>query len=67
MTRNTAEQLYALMNGIGIATFFTFGLGGIAISTRFDLFWTTLLTMFLIWFSSKIVLMFADECEKDNK
>lgn len=67
MTRRTAEELYALMNGIGIATFFTFGLGGIAISTRFDLFWTTLLTMFLIWFSSKIVLMFADECEKDNK
>jgi hypothetical protein len=67
MTRKTAEQLYALMNGIGIATFFTFGLGGIAISTRFDLFWTTLLTMFLIWFSSKLVLMFADECEKDDK
>jgi hypothetical protein len=67
MTRRTAEELYALMNGIGIATFFTFGLGGIAISTRFDLFWTTLLTMFLIWFSSKLVLMFADECEKDNK
>ena len=67
MTRKTAEGLYALMNGIGIATFFTFGLGGIAISTRFDLFWTTLLTMFLIWFSSKIVLMFADECEKDDK
>jgi hypothetical protein len=67
MTRRTAEELYALMNGIGIATFFTFGLGGIAISTRFDLFWTTLLTMFLVWFSSKLVLMFADECEKDNK
>ena len=67
MTRRTAEELYALMNGIGLAMFFTFGLGGIAISTRFDLFWTTLLTMFLIWFSSKLILMFADECEKDNK
>jgi hypothetical protein len=55
------------MNGIGIATFFTFGLGGIAISTRFDLFWTTLFTMIVIWFCSKLVLMFADECEKDNK
>lgn len=67
MTRNTAEALYSLMNGIGIATFFTFGLGGIAISTRFDLFWTTLFTMIVIWFCSKLVLAFADECEKDNK
>lgn len=66
MTRKTAEELYSLMNGIGFGMFFSLGLGGIAVSTRFDLFFITLLTMGLIWFASKLVLIYADDCEKES-
>jgi hypothetical protein len=66
MTRETAEVIYSILNGIGVALFFCIGLGGAAITSSFTMFWITLPISIACWVASKFILAYATEVESDN-